>query len=29
MSQRTVKSGPKNGQLDLPLVNYEPVIKKH
>jgi excisionase family DNA binding protein len=29
MSQRTVKSGPKNGQLDLPLVNYEPFIKKH
>jgi excisionase family DNA binding protein len=28
MSNRTVKSGPKNGQLDLPLVSREPIIRK-
>lgn len=29
MSKRTVKSGPKNGQLDLPLVNRESAIGTH
>jgi hypothetical protein len=29
MSQRTVKSGPKNSQLDLPLVDLMPVIRTH
>lgn len=29
MSQRTRKSGPKNGQLDLPLVSREPAIRTH
>ncbi len=27
MSQRTRKSGPKNGQLDLPLVDRKPAIR--
>lgn len=29
MSQRRRKSGPKNGQLDLRLVNREPVTRRH
>jgi excisionase family DNA binding protein len=29
MTKRTLKSGPKNTQLDLPLVHLEPPIRTH